>query len=1209
LEACKREKILQAESESVASKMKSTVLAEPNLVGRENELEELRSFLSLAAEGKGTTVLISGEAGSGKTRLTREFLDAAKKKGVTVLSGWCISDAAIPYFPFIEAFNNYFGSYDQEEQTIGVQQSGTPLGIGGATDITSSEQEVTMWLTGPRPIETPVKPQAISPQIWKDQAFAAVAKTLHTISAQQPMIMFIDDLHWADSASLALLHYVARAVKNSERILLLATFRSEELTADAEGHPHPLAETLRIMEREELYAEVRLANLNQANVSEMAQNMIGGSLQAEFSQTLAAESQGNPLFVVESLRMLHERNSLVAENNEWRLSVGELGLPSKIKGIILRRLAVLTNAQRRVLDAASVIGEKFNVDLLSTVLGQDSLEVLETLNVISRSTSLVRVEEDRYMFDHARSRETLYEELASPLKRGYHLKIAQKLEQTGKGGKLAFSEIAYNYVAAGNEGKAVEFSLVAGQDALKRFSNTEAINHFNYVIDKVPNDTTNAETRRVALEGLGDAYHASCMYVKALEVFERLASSETGATRLRAYRKAMDAVFLGKLDNKTRLAELATKAELFAASDRLESARILFLGARSGPESGQKERETRLHAFEAALQIFEEEYSIPDMAKVLIALGSFPPPSAHNYGTRISATLRSIAMFGEMGNLPELEVATYGAGASFLFHGLFIEARDLLVKAVLVGEKIGDYRIVADAQIFLSIIAETFGQVEEAISLGLKAQEYSSKTETYLLEQETYPHLARQYAKLGDLGRAQEYYDKIKGLPQEILEGMTSVRGVFRMNMVRAQAVLLAAEGNWKEADQYFVQAIEISRKIHRASQINTINDYVWALNKQGRIEEAKMRLKEIEEISEEVSQDFADFEVQADLLVPRFALASEEFGLRLDLTNVSRKPGVLVKVERLVPSEFEGTITPSYFGLQDGSVDMKKEAIPPFQVRTIKLKLKAPEADTFSLNPQVTYMDELGEVKTCKPNSKTITVQPAEPKFNVLPGRASTGYAALDALLYGGIPENYSVALMSPSTDEREQLIKRFLKTGAEAGETTFHITAEAANTKALVEEYPSNLYLIVCNPQADAMIKNAPNVFKLKGIENLTDIDIALTKAFRTIKPSATSARRICIDIVSDALLQHHAINTRRWLSALLPTLKSKGFTILAVVDPQMHPTDELQSIVGIFDGEIRVTEKETHEGIRQTLRVRKLLNQKYLENEIVLSNEKLS
>jgi KaiC/GvpD/RAD55 family RecA-like ATPase len=98
--------------------------------------------------------------------------------------------------------------------------------------------------------------------------------------------------------------------------------------------------------------------------------------------------------------------------------------------------------------------------------------------------------------------------------------------------------------------------------------------------------------------------------------------------------------------------------------------------------------------------------------------------------------------------------------------------------------------------------------------------------------------------------------------------------------------------------------------------------------------------------------------------------------------------------------------------------------------------------------------------------------------------------------------------------------------------------------------------------------------------------------------------AVRRICIEILSDVLLLHHAVNTRRWLSALLPTLKSKGFTTLAVVNPRMHPQRELEAILGIFDGEIRLTEKETPEGYKQVLSVHKLLNQKYREEEIVLT-----
>jgi hypothetical protein len=134
--------------------------------------------------------------------------------------------------------------------------------------------------------------------------------------------------------------------------------------------------------------------------------------------------------------------------------------------------------------------------------------------------------------------------------------------------------------------------------------------------------------------------------------------------------------------------------------------------------------------------------------------------------------------------------------------------------------------------------------------------------------------------------------------------------------------------------------------------------------------------------------------------------------------------------------------------------------------------------------------------------------------------------------------------------------------------------------------------------------VIGDLPNVFKLKGIEGLTEIDIALTKAFRVLDPSASGAKRICLEIVSDVLLQHHAINTRRWLSALLPTLKSKGFTVLAVVDPEMHPPEEAKAVLGLFDGEIAIEEKETEKGTANFLKIKRLSNQKYSKDETILT-----
>jgi KaiC/GvpD/RAD55 family RecA-like ATPase len=226
----------------------------------------------------------------------------------------------------------------------------------------------------------------------------------------------------------------------------------------------------------------------------------------------------------------------------------------------------------------------------------------------------------------------------------------------------------------------------------------------------------------------------------------------------------------------------------------------------------------------------------------------------------------------------------------------------------------------------------------------------------------------------------------------------------------------------------------------------------------------------------------------------------------------------------------------------------------------------------------------------------------------NILPGRISSGYEELDNLLFGGIPEKYSVVMLSPSSDERDFLIEKFLEAGVKRNETTFDITEDPTKSSNLIKEDQPNFYLFITNPRAETIAPNLPNVYKLKGVENLTEIEIAMVKAFRTLDASNKATRRACLEILSDVLLQHRAVLTRKWLSGLLMDLKSKGFTTLAIVNPNMHPPEDVHAILGLFQGEIRIYEKETEKGIEKVLRIRKLINQRHSEKELILTKEKI-
>jgi KaiC/GvpD/RAD55 family RecA-like ATPase/tetratricopeptide (TPR) repeat protein len=1163
--------------------LKTGVLAEPVLVGREDELGELQELLNSATKGKGSTIFISGEAGAGKTRLTTEFLNKAKKQGITTLTGWCLSNAAVPYFPFFEAFNAYFTEEKNKEN---------------ADDI-----DVTDWLKGPSQAEKVGKTQAFSAQVWKDQTFAAVAKTLTIISAGKPIILFIDDIHWADSASLALIHYIARAIR-SEKILLVATFRSEELTADAEGRPHPLVETMRLMRREDLFKQIKVPNLNQTSVSNLAKSMLGSDLQQQFAEKLAEESQGNPLFIVESLRMLHERDELFQEDDKWRLTREDLGIPDKIKDIILQRLSVLLHKQRRMLDAASVIGEKFDAELLAWVLSQDYLEVADALDMIGQATSMVCCEGESYRFDHARSRDAIYDGISPALKRGYHAKVAEKLESTGKNGKLAFSELAYHYAQAGNIEKAVKYSLAAGQEALARFSNTEALKHFNYVLHAASDSPENNNMKSLALEGVGDAYHASCMFEEATKTFVDLANSETGNMRIHAYNKAMEAVW-AKEQDAVRLMELVALAEKVAATDRLEKARVRWNRGRALIWLADAEGSVRDH--EEALRVFEEESSLPDAAQLILGAG-IPYIFLDSQEKGVGMILRAIALFHELNDFRgEIIARVHGGGEVFaLCCGLFQEARNNFENALRIGAKIGEFDKMAQACIGLGEILEQEGCFAEALSISPKMLEYSKQTESRGIQSQIYSGIVRQYARLGNLPKAEEYFEQLMKLPPETLSHPRNVTYV-----VLAKAVFLAAKGQWEEAEQNFQECLG-RPQVFKPPVIEAFmkEHYSWALSKQGRVEEAKVLLREIQRTKETVEKRFGHANIQVGLMTRREIKVGEKLEMRLDIVNVGRKPAVLIKAEGVIPSQdFEVCELPPWCSLQNGIVEMKLKGINPFRVEVVNLHLKALKAGSFTMYPQVEYVNDLGDTETFKLAPINITVQPTHLEPLVLPGRMSTGFAELDRLFLGGIPEHCTLVLAAPSSDERELLIHRFLESGYETGQTVLYVTCQAGKLKDLLQQFQTNFRILVCSTQADTLTQNSTNVFKLNGIDSLTEIGIALMKVFRTLDSPPTRSKRACIDLISDVLLQHHAVTTRKWLNDFLLSLKLNGFTTLAVVDPHMHTPEEVQAILGLFDGEIRISEKQNAKGIMEkVLKIRRLYNQKYLEDELTLTKELL-
>lgn len=327
--------------------------------------------------------------------------------------------------------------------------------------------------------------------------------------------------------------------------------------------------------------------------------------------------------------------------------------------------------------------------------------------------------------------------------------------------------------------------------------------------------------------------------------------------------------------------------------------------------------------------------------------------------------------------------------------------------------------------------------------------------------------------------------------------------------------------------------------------------------------------------------------------------LAGEIFSLEIEVANFGRTPITLHGMEEIIPCCGMELMSALEKQLLEGSyLDLNGKILEPSTTEKLKFTARALRKGIYSISPRVVY--RIGEG-----TRKIVSLSPAtvEVKEVVLPNRVNSGYIELDNLLFGGLPEKYSIALTSIACDETKLLINRFVEKGAREGEITFLVTVETKRWEKLAKDFP-NVSLFICNPQAETTMKALPNVVKIRGVENLTDINIPLFSALTKLKASKVEPRRICIEILSDILLQHRAAQTRRWLTGLITELKSNGFTVLALINPYMHPSEDVQAVLDLFDGEIEVYESND----QKFLRIRRMYEQDYIENELPLRRNKL-
>jgi len=221
--------------------------------------------------------------------------------------------------------------------------------------------------------------------------------------------------------------------------------------------------------------------------------------------------------------------------------------------------------------------------------------------------------------------------------------------------------------------------------------------------------------------------------------------------------------------------------------------------------------------------------------------------------------------------------------------------------------------------------------------------------------------------------------------------------------------------------------------------------------------------------------------------------------------------------------------------------------------------------------------------------------------------GRLPTGYEALDAVLLGGIPEGSNVILTGIGSDERDRIVKRFIETALGLGRGCIYVSTAIDKIREVIPQHEKALQIILCHPQVEVLATGFPNVQKLKGLDDLTAINLAFEASKNSIATrSYNGPAALCLEIVGDVLLRHHGPTTRKWLMDVLARAKASGMTTLATLNTRMHPADEAQTVIELFDGHIELQEEDVVTRGAKMIRVRKLGGRRFIEKDLLVEKE---
>ena len=447
-------------------------------VGRQSELAQLIKAFESAAKGSGGLVCVAGEPGIGKTTLVEQLLIElqASKRDCTVAWGRCSERLAgsEAYLPILEALEGLLhGSCGEVLDRL--MKLVAP---------TWYLQVVPLWTTSDPSFANVINDAKTASRERMKREFKAF---LEELSQPRPLVLFLDDLHWADASTVDMLAYAARDLP-SLSVLIVVTYRPTEMWLTQ----HPFVAVRQELQKQGICRELAVELLNQEDVDRyLALELPGHCLPAEFAAFVFEKTEGSPLFMADLVRHLRDHCLLTDASGHWELAQSLAAvaqeLPESVRSIIQRRIDQLSQGDRELLAAASIQGQEFDSAILVDVLGLDPVAVEQRLQDLERGHSFVRLLQEkefpdltlslRYGFVHVLYQNAIYESLTSARKMTLSGNVAAALEGHFRNNRSAVAlELALLFELARDFSRASNYFLLAAEHAATLYANEEAVN-------------------------------------------------------------------------------------------------------------------------------------------------------------------------------------------------------------------------------------------------------------------------------------------------------------------------------------------------------------------------------------------------------------------------------------------------------------------------------------------------------------------------------------------------------------------------------------------------------------------------------------------------------------------------------------------------------------------------------------------------------------